>query len=148
MLQSVKFNMQNDRTCDPIYPLLGAAVGGDLVLHNIPGYGVDVFLTLPYLDTSIWEEQQETSGREQVGAVGAQVGIQAATNLHQQLQQLENHGSERFRNAAATSRVAGDAGAASNGSDEEVAIGVSPSEASSDDDANDSGSSSQRPWPG
>jgi hypothetical protein len=30
--------------------------GGDLELHNIPGYGVDAYLTLRRLDSADWAE--------------------------------------------------------------------------------------------
>jgi hypothetical protein len=59
-------------------------VGGDLELQNLPGYGVDVFLTLPRLDAAHWAEADEDT--DPAGARGAAVGLGAATDLHRQLQ--------------------------------------------------------------
>jgi hypothetical protein len=54
-----------------------------LCLVNLPGYGVDAFLTLRRLDTSGWREQLD--GDE--AAAGSQVAVGAALNMQQQLQQ-------------------------------------------------------------
>jgi hypothetical protein len=56
--------------------------GGDLCLINLPGYGVDAFLTLRRLDTSGWREQLD--GDE--AAEGGQVAVSAALSLQQELQ--------------------------------------------------------------
>jgi len=135
----------------PMSRLYARYFGGDLVLQNIPGYGVDVFMTLPYLDASHWEEQQETTAGDQVGTVGAQVGIQAATNLHQQLQHMENHGrGGATREALFASASSGDSGGGeTSGSDGEVFSGGvgSGTDAGSSDEGNKNTSSTRTPGP-
>lgn len=56
--------------------------GGDLCLVNLPGYGVDAFLTLRRLDTAGWREQLDTDE----AAAGSQVAVGAALSMQQQLQ--------------------------------------------------------------
>lgn len=56
--------------------------GGDLALVNLPGYGVDAFLTLRRLDTAGWREQLDTDE----AATGSAVAVGAALNMQQQLQ--------------------------------------------------------------
>lgn len=58
------------------------ATGGDLCLVNLPGYGVDAFLTLRRLDTAGWREQLDTDE----AAAGSQVAVGAALTMQQQLQ--------------------------------------------------------------
>jgi len=55
--------------------------GGDLCLVNLPGYGVDAFLTLRRLDTAGWREQLDSDE----AAAGSQVAVEAALTLQQQL---------------------------------------------------------------
>ena len=122
------------------------------MLQNIPGYGVDVFMTLPYLDASHWEEQQETTAGEQVGTVGAQVGIRAATDLHQQLQHMENHGrGGDTREALFASAASGDnsGGETSGSSEDEIINGGAGSEtdAGSSDEGNNKAGSTSTPVP-
>lgn len=56
--------------------------GGDLCLVNLPGYGVDAFLTLRRLDTAGWREQLDADE----AAAGSQVAVEAALTMQQQLQ--------------------------------------------------------------
>jgi hypothetical protein len=49
---------------------------------NLPGYGVDAFLTLRRLDTAGWREQLDTDE----AATGSAVAVGAALNMQQQLQ--------------------------------------------------------------
>jgi hypothetical protein len=59
------------------------SAGGDLQLVNLPGYGVDAFLTLRRLDTAGWHEQHD----DDVAAAGQAAGISAAVKVQQQLAQ-------------------------------------------------------------
>lgn len=60
-----------------VLTVLLAAAGGDLTLQNIPGYGVDVYLTLERLDGNVWKEQVDD------GAVSAAAAMQK--DLHQRV---------------------------------------------------------------
>ncbi|KAF8071299.1 hypothetical protein HT031_001382 [Scenedesmus sp. PABB004] len=55
--------------------------GGDLQLVNLPGYGVDAFLTLRRLDSGAWSEQLD----DDAGAAGQAAAVGAALKVQQQL---------------------------------------------------------------
>jgi hypothetical protein len=63
--------------------LFMCSAGGDLQLVNLPGYGVDAFLTLRRLDTAGWHEQHD----DDVAAAGQAAAISAAVKVQQQLAQ-------------------------------------------------------------
>lgn len=66
----------------PMSRLYARYFGGDLCLVNLPGYGVDAFLTLRRLDTGGWREQLDADE----AAAGSQVAVEAALTMQQQLQ--------------------------------------------------------------
>ncbi len=43
----------------PLSRLHARYFGGDLRLVNLPGYGVDAYLSLPKLDAASWQEAAE-----------------------------------------------------------------------------------------
>ncbi|KAF6261335.1 alpha-ketoacid dehydrogenase kinase [Scenedesmus sp. NREL 46B-D3] len=67
----------------PLSRLHARYFGGDLQLVNLPGYGVDAFLTLRRLDTAGWHEQHD----DDVAAAGQAAAIAAAVKVQQQLAQ-------------------------------------------------------------
>jgi hypothetical protein len=76
---SVKLNFKQHKSTTVIV----YCAGGDLQLVNLPGYGVDAFLTLRRLDTAGWHEQHD----DDVAAAGQAAAISAAVKVQQQLAQ-------------------------------------------------------------
>lgn len=72
----------------PLSRLHARYFGGDLKLVNLPGYGVDAFLTVRRLDTAGWHEQHD--GDE--AAAGQAAAVHAAVEVQQRLNQKRNHG--------------------------------------------------------
>jgi [3-methyl-2-oxobutanoate dehydrogenase (acetyl-transferring)] kinase len=67
----------------PLSRLHARYFGGELALVNLPGYGVDAFLTLRRLDTAGWREQTDA---DEAAAAGAHVATEATVQLQRQLQ--------------------------------------------------------------
>lgn len=65
----------------PLSRLHARYFGGDLKLVNLPGYGVDAFLTVRRLDTAGWHEQHDGD----VAAAGQAAAVHAAVEVQQQL---------------------------------------------------------------
>lgn len=65
----------------PLCAATSTRPGGDLALVNLPGYGVDAFLTLRRLDRGGWQEQLDGD----VAAAGAEVAVAAAIKVQKQL---------------------------------------------------------------
>lgn len=67
----------------PLSRLHARYFGGDLKLVNLPGYGVDAFLTVRRLDTAGWHEQHDGDD----AAAGQAAAVHAAVEVQQQLDQ-------------------------------------------------------------
>lgn len=65
----------------PMSRLHARYFGGDLKLVNLPGYGVDAFLTVRRLDTAGWHEQVD----DEAAAEGQAAAVDAAVKVQQQL---------------------------------------------------------------
>eukprot|EP00878_Enallax_costatus_P015017 GHUV01015724.1.p1 GENE.GHUV01015724.1~~GHUV01015724.1.p1 ORF type:complete len:495 (+),score=95.37 GHUV01015724.1:1927-3411(+) len=72
----------------PLSRLHARYFGGDLKLVNLPGYGVDAFLTVRRLDTAGWHEQHDGD----VAAAGQAAAVHAAVEVQQRLNKNRNHG--------------------------------------------------------